>query len=524
MPDEQRQRILVLCDESGMGLGGVPVFNEQISMALAARGHDVTLLTVKQVQGGHEGVTLRTVQPAPENIEGRHWLEQQVTTQHPTAFGLPDPREQSFDLIIGHSRFSGPAAVAIRDTWYTEARVTHFLHTSPERLPGFKYPNNPARAAEKAARDSSIEQVIMNRADVVVGPLLTEEARKLASTNPQVPTSHELVPGTAIEPLVQRAQQQNGPLQLLALGRADDALKGFEDAAQAVKLLNDRGVAVHLTIRGVPDAKVPDLQQRFSQLGGGNVTVLSFSTERDAIRNDIRRADAVIMPSKHEGFGLVATEALGHGVPVLVNEDSGAARFLQDANRIAPELGIPCVVPEPADPSLRVAKWATAVHQMKEQLPERIAQASQLREILKSYSWENAATSLVQASVTAPAPATGASAAQQAHATVQGPEGTVLLSSSPPGIPPTQRGTATTVTLTVNQTIQVTQQMTQSTQASQPTGPHPQPPIAKAAALTSRGRSGTATTAQGTGSNHQGSASQTRPQIPQPPKPQGPSH
>ncbi len=36
-------------------------------------------------------------------------------------------------------------------------------------------------------------------------------------------------------------------------------------------------------------------------------------------------------------------------------------------------------------------------------------------------------------------------------------------------------------------------------------------------------RSGTATTAQGTGSTQQGPASQARPQIPQPPKPQGPS-
>ncbi|MFF7357710.1 hypothetical protein ACFZA1_34570 [Streptomyces filipinensis] len=56
MPDERRQRILVPCDDSGMGKGGVPVFNEQISLALAARGHDVTLLTVSPVEKGHEGV------------------------------------------------------------------------------------------------------------------------------------------------------------------------------------------------------------------------------------------------------------------------------------------------------------------------------------------------------------------------------------------------------------------------------------------------------------------------------------
>lgn len=522
MPDEQPQKILVLCDASGPGLGGVPVFNEQISVALAARGHDVTLLTVDQVRSGHEGVKLRTVQPCPEHVEGRHWLEQQVTTQHPTAFGLPDPQQQSFDLVIGHSRFSGPAAVAIRDTWYTEAKVTHFLHTSPERLPGFKYPNDPVKAAEKATRDSSIERVVMNRADAIVGvgPLLTDEARNLASTNPQVPTSHELVPGTRIEPLVQRAQQQGGPLQLLALGRADDALKGFEDAAKAVQLLRKQGVDVHLTVRGVPDNEVPDLQERFNRLSDGNATVLPFSRDPDAIRNDIRQADAVIMPSKHEGFGLVATEALGHGVPVLVNEDSGAARFLQDASRISPQLGSPCVVPEPANPTHRVKAWAAAIRRMHEEMPQRTEQAAQLREVLKSYSWEHAATSLVQASTTAPQPATGPTAAQQARATVQGPQGTVLLTGTPAGQPPSLQGTPT------SQSRAATQNTSTGPQAPA-ASTTPQSPLAKAAALTSRGRSGagaTGTGTQNTGNAQQGpAASPTRPQLPPPPAPGRPS-
>ncbi|GGV18252.1 hypothetical protein GCM10010260_67530 [Streptomyces filipinensis] len=498
----------MLCDLSGMGLGGVPVFNEQISMALAARGHDVTLLTVTPVNDGHEGVKLHTVEPPKGQVEGRHWLEQQCATKRPTVFGLPDPNQQPFDLIIGHSRFSGPAAVAIRDSWYPNARVAHFLHTSPERLPFFKYVGDAGKATEKAARDSGIERVVMARVDVVVGvgPLLTDEAKRLAATNQQVPSAHELVPGTVIEPLVQHAQRQEGPLQLLGLGRAGDTLKGFEDAAQAVKLLNARGLAAHLTIRGAPKEDLARLQEELREHGGEHVTVLPFSTHRDALKNDIRQADALIMPSKHEGFGLVATEALGHGVPVLVNEDSGAARFLQDANRVPSQLGAPCVVPEPANPAHRIRAWAKAIRQLKEQLPQRTEDAAQLREILKSYSWEHAADSLVQASTTAPAPATGPGAPEQARATVQGPEGTVVQT--------------TTQTIQTSQTIETTQ----ATQTTQSTAP--QSPLAKAAALTSRGRSTTGVTPQGTkgvGGPGQGPANAARPQPQQPPKPQGPS-
>ncbi|BBC35806.1 hypothetical protein SGFS_071000 [Streptomyces graminofaciens] len=499
MPDEQRQKILVLCDESGMGKGGVPVFNQQISVALAAQGHDVTLLTVKPVESEHDGVTLRTTAPLPDHVEGRDWLKQQCATRNPAELGLPDPRQQQFDLIIGHSRFSGPAAVAMRDAWYPEARVAHFLHTSPERLPQVKYADNPAKAAEKGSEHSGIERVVMARVDLVVGvgPLLTDEAKRLAAKNERVPSAHELVPGTRIEPLVQRnPQQQEGPLQLLALGRAGDPLKGFEDAARAVKLLNDQGVAVHLTVRGAPEHLVPGLQQQLSDLSGGHVTLRPFSDKPDAIANDIRNADAVVMPSKHEGFGLVATEALGHGVPVLVNEESGAARFLKDANRVPAELSASSVVPEPANPAHRVKAWAAAIHQLKEQLPQRVEQAGRLREFLKSYSWENAATALAEAASTAPVPGTGPTAAQQARATVQGPQGTV---------------------------VQTSQSATQS-----PGSPAqgPQSPLAKAAALTSRGRSGTGGAAQGGGSGTQGPAQQrsapaARPQVPQPPKPQG---
>jgi glycosyltransferase involved in cell wall biosynthesis len=46
------------------------------------------------------------------------------------------------------------------------------------------------------------------------------------------------------------------------------------------------------------------------------------------------------MPSRHEGFGLVALEAISAGVPVLVSKESGLGRMLieclPDEDRRAP--------------------------------------------------------------------------------------------------------------------------------------------------------------------------------------------
>ncbi|TVL90523.1 glycosyltransferase family 4 protein [Streptomyces sp. SAJ15] len=439
---DKRYRILVVSDISGMGGGGIPVFNQHITEALG-KEHDVTLFTADPDTQPHKGARMASTPPIPEGVEGRVWMEFQ-STLNPRTHGLPDPQERPFDLIVGHSRFSGPTAAELRDRWYPDAKVAHFLHTSPERLAEVKYAHDPAHAQAKAARDARIEREVMDRADVVVGvgPLLTTEAERLSSTGQHVPDSHQLVPGVEIEELVQRGPHE-GRLNLLVMGRTDDPLKGVDDALRAVKMLNENGIAVHLTVRGANPEKLGEIVEVTEGLGGkGNVTVKPFTKDGNELKNDIITADAVIMPSKHEGFGLVATEAAGHGVPILVNQESGAAQFLGDKARIAPEIGQPCIVPEPENSEYREIAWAEAIGQLKADLAQRRENAKELREALKAYSWDHASKALVEASMKATPLSQQKPLAQgqaQRKATVQGPEGK-LLANGPapkkPGAPP----------------------------------------------------------------------------------------
>ena len=48
------------------------------------------------------------------------------------------------------------------------------------------------------------------------------------------------------------------------------------------------------------------------------------------IRDSFCEVDMVIMPSKSEGFGLVALEALSAGLPILVGKNSGFSRAIED--------------------------------------------------------------------------------------------------------------------------------------------------------------------------------------------------
>ncbi|MCX4526466.1 MULTISPECIES: glycosyltransferase family 4 protein [unclassified Streptomyces] len=442
-----------MSDNSGRGEGGVEVFNQELAEALA-RHHNVTLFTANPEMPQHEGIQkVVTTQPPmldlgpgvegePEQMERRDWIKY-LAGQEPRQYGLEDPASKPYDIIVAHSRFSGPAAVELRENWYRDARVVHFLHTSPERLPyvkGF----TPEKAEYKAVRDSSIERAAMGRADVVagVGPLLSEVSRELSAQGVNVPHSHEVMPGTRVQdPVVHDPAPER--LNLLVMGRVDDPLKGVADAAKAVKLLNEAGTPVHLTVRGIPTDRMQAELANLGRLTGGNVTVKPRTSSMDEINEDIRGSHAVIMPSKHEGFGMVAPEGLAHGVPVLVNEESGAARFLQDPDRVPPEIGGPCVVAEPTDGTSRAEAWAKAIGGLYQDLPQRQAGALHLRETLQEYTWDHAAEATVEAAMSQP-PLTRRDprsllTAQERDAarTVQGPNGQLLRPEAPEQAPQT---------------------------------------------------------------------------------------
>jgi glycosyltransferase involved in cell wall biosynthesis len=61
-----------------------------------------------------------------------------------------------------------------------------------------------------------------------------------------------------------------------------------------------------------------------------NLQSLPFTQDRDELFDELKAASVCIMPSWHEGFGLVAWEAIAAGVPLIVAVKSGVYKFLSD--------------------------------------------------------------------------------------------------------------------------------------------------------------------------------------------------
>ena len=94
-----------------------------------------------------------------------------------------------------------------------------------------------------------------------------------------------------------------------------------------------------------------------------------------------REPDMVAIPSRTEGFGLVALEAISAGIPVLVAGETGIAEALLEVE------GGKSVIVESDNPE----EWAQRIQQLSRQSPaEREHNAKLLRDNYnKTYSWSN---------------------------------------------------------------------------------------------------------------------------------------
>ena len=178
---------------------------------------------------------------------------------------------------------------------------------------------------------------------------------------------------------------------MLTFGRGDPedfSLKGYDIAVKAIVELKDS--SYRLLFVGAPDGKEEDVATNLLQCGisKDQLVVRKFVQSKERLKELFCEVDLAIMPSRTEGFGLTALEALSAGLPILVSGNSGFG----DALRLLP-LGQPFVV-ETADPK----EWAKAISAVR--LKDRAERLEEIQRLRTSYedtfSWEKQCEALVQ--------------------------------------------------------------------------------------------------------------------------------
>lgn len=270
-------------------------------------------------------------------------------------------RNISFDpdktVWLGHDRITGAAAIAAAKIAGGCSAVIH--HMSYDHYESY------AEDSESAQKKTQEQTTLLQEADLVlaVGPLLRDAAGDRLSGSKPV---HMLVPGLAeIDP-------QNAPNTFVAFlsGRlTDDAarIKQWQLGIAAVATAhrdareNEMPDALckepKLLLRGVdfegkltssilsnqqdPETELKQFAEEYAQ-GVINIHALPYTSNRQQLYSELSRASVALMPSWHEGFGLVAWEAIAAGIPLIVSKNSGVYRLLEEEYT---GVGTGCVYP-----------------------------------------------------------------------------------------------------------------------------------------------------------------------------------
>jgi glycosyltransferase involved in cell wall biosynthesis len=112
-----------------------------------------------------------------------------------------------------------------------------------------------------------------------------------------------------------------GPLNLIFFGSMIKR-KGVDIAVDAINEINREKARVTLDVYGPgnPDSIIPSGSQFITYKG---------IVPQNQVQQTIARYDVLLLPSRHDGWGVVVNEALLQGVPVVVSDQVGASCLVQ---------------------------------------------------------------------------------------------------------------------------------------------------------------------------------------------------
>jgi len=170
---------------------------------------------------------------------------------------------------------------------------------------------------------------------VSVSVVTLERFQNWAGTNQKktwiLPNSVDLSkfsPGQKDPKLIERYGLGNKKV-IMTLGRMPgfDRRKGFDEVIEILPfLLREQKNIVYLIAGDGPDKK--RLQRKASSLGLDKHVVFTGMVSEAEKAAHYRLADAFVMPSHGEGFGIVLLEAMACGVPVIASKSDGGREAL----------------------------------------------------------------------------------------------------------------------------------------------------------------------------------------------------
>jgi tetratricopeptide (TPR) repeat protein/glycosyltransferase involved in cell wall biosynthesis len=332
---------------------------------------------------------------------------------------LPLDEQHTIDTVwLGHDRITGAIALKAAQCRGGKAALIHHMSYAHYEA----HAENSAIAHEKENEQKSLFTQATYR--IGIGPLLKNALNDLVDKN----DAAELIPGLAdIVPRTQATRKFN----VFMSGRlSDDAKKikqahlGLAGFGHAVALC-DADVqypdalkgknSPQMKLRGVAFENMPDnrsaqdAEQDIKRFVAEHAkralspSLLPFTQDRERLLDELRNASAALMPSWHEGFGLVAWEAIAAGVPLVLSQNSGVYQLLDGIHNrmftpLVQGLDLQGQVDDPFFTDADKTKVAQAIITIARSPETWRTNSARLREeLLKDYTWASCAMNFVAA-------------------------------------------------------------------------------------------------------------------------------
>ena len=298
-----------------------------------------------------------------------------------------------YDLIHSHYWMSGVAARELKQLW--DIPIIHMFHT----LGAMK--QRVARPTEPVEGDYRVkgERDVLHIADRIVAATQAELAQLLWLYQADTGKITVIPPGVDLSRFYpissDEAKEFIGipPCErvLLFVGRIEP-LKGIDVLIEAIAILRQQGMLVCLSVIGgevegdpeIPNGEMGRLHALREQYGLTDMIAFLGSRDQDKLPYYYSAADAVVLPSQYESFGMVALEAMACGIPVVASQVGGLAYLIQDG-----VTGFTVPVDDPHELASRLKILIS-----DEELRQRMG--AQAAAVASQYSWEVIAMRMVE--------------------------------------------------------------------------------------------------------------------------------
>ena len=320
-----------------------------------------------------QGVNLITARRLPGSNDPMEWLKMPPSD-------LPCPH-----IVVGHGRKFGGAAHFI--SYRAKCWWIQFVHVFCEALGKYKLEDTSTSDAIAASQLKHKQELELCEAADLVVAVGSQLQRKYSRILSDIKVE-AITPGIFEKFVIQAntwkkfqpTEAEEFSIFMFGRGSFEDfTLKGYDIIGNAVASL---GKKFELTFVGSPQDEQRRIEKWFlkkTNILRNQLTIRGYCNYEE-LKKMFREADVIVMPSRTEGFGLVALEAISAAVPVLVSAECGIAKALMEVK------GGTTVVVSSEMPQ----DWASRIKHLSEQKPkERYESALRLREKYgEIYTWK----------------------------------------------------------------------------------------------------------------------------------------